>query len=352
MVADVATKVHPPETFASHTEPVRLWDRDLPDEPIQSFRHSGWKADRLRVWDALCCFYSKSPALDRFATCGLHPHVFRSTDPPYRYKVAGDSCRNRFCVPCARQRGNLIASNVLAKLGGQPCRFLTLTLRSRDESLRDLIDQIQRSFRLLRATDTWNRAVTGGVAFIESKWNPEPGRWHVHLHAVLQGAWVNKPELEAHWKRITKGSYVCDLQHCPDSLRVGKYIVKYCAKPYDHSVVLDAVRLHEAIGAFRGRRLFTTFGDWRGVPLLHVDPNSKWVNIGLLADVIARAKAGSTLAETILTQINAAATVVALAEHEPRPPPLESLRTPEPIPGYQHRLDLHDPRLASCPLAS
>ncbi len=327
MIASFPTQVHPPETFHCHAEPVQLWALDLPDSTVQSFRHSGWRRDRQRVWEALCSFQFARPRLDRFAQCGLHPHVFRSLDPPYRFKVAGDSCRDRFCLPCARQRGNLVAANILAQLDGQPCRFLTLTLRSKDETLRELLDQIQRAFRVLRTTDTWQRAVRGGVAFIEAKWNEYPGRWHVHLHALLQGQWINKPDLEAHWRRITSGSYVCDLQHCPESGKVTKYVVKYCSKPYDHSVVVDPVRLHEALGAFRGRRLFTTFGDWRGVPLLHTTEESRWVNIGLLSDLIAKARTGSEHATAILTEINSEATLDALREEEPRPPP-----PPEPPP--------------------
>lgn len=336
----MATKVHPPETIVGSDEPCPLWDRVLSQQPVQSFRHSGWAHDRQRVWDALSAFQIHPGRLDRFATCGLHPHVYRSLDPPYRYKVAGDSCHDRFCLPCARQRGNLIASNILAKLDGQRCRFLTLTLRSTTETLRDLLDQIQQSFRLLRATDTWKRAVTGGVAFLEAKWIPLTHRWHVHLHGLLQGSWVNKNELEQHWRRITMGSYVCDLQHCPDHARVTRYIVKYCSKPYDHSVVVDPLRLFEAVGAFRARRLFTTFGDWRGVPLLHSDENSRWANIGLLSDMIAKAKAGSEISIAILTEINADAASAAIAIHEPRPPPLETLTQPDPLPGYQNRLVL------------
>ncbi len=338
MVRELPTKVHPPETTVSSPESEPLWARDLPSEPVQCFRHSGWKHDRQRVWDALICFQLHPNRLTRFANCGLHPYVYRSIDPPYRYKVAGDSCRDRFCLPCARQRGNLVAANILAKLDGQPCRFLTLTLRSMTEPLTDLLDQLQRAFRVLRSTDTWKRAVTGGVAFIEAKWNAEPGRWHVHLHALLQGSWVNKSELEQHWRRITMGSYVCDLQHCPEAGKVTKYVVKYCAKPYDHSVVVDPARLFEAVGGFRGRRLFTTFGDWRGVPLLRTEEESRWVNIGLLSDLLSKARTGSKHATAILIEINPGATVDALAEHEPRPPPLPEQNQCSPPPPAQARL--------------
>jgi hypothetical protein len=331
MVRDVQTKVHPPETTDTDDELQPLWDRELLAEPVQCFRHSGWKADRSKVWDAMLTFLSVDKRLTRFATCGLHPHVYRSQAPPFRYKVAGDSCRDRFCVPCARQRGNLIAANILAKLAGKPCRFLTLTLRSTSEPLRELLDKIGKAFRSLRSTDTWKRAVSGGVVFLEAKWKPESNRWHVHLHALLQGSWIDKPALEADWCRITGGSYVCDLQHCPESSKVTKYVVKYCAKPYDHSVVGDPRCLIETMVAFRGRRLFTTFGDWRGVPLTKSDDDSRWENLGLLTDMIADARAGSHLAVAILTEINADATAVALRDEEPRPPPTPTLPTFPPI---------------------
>ena len=320
------TKVHPPETTGIDDDLQPLWERDLIAEPVQCFRHSGWASDRRKVWDAMLTFLTVDKRLARFATCGLHPHVYRSTSKPYRYKVAGDSCRDRFCVPCARQRGNLIAANILAKLDGHACRFLTLTLRSTTEGLRQLLDQIGKAFRALRATSTWQRAVSGGVVFLEAKWNPDPARWHVHLHALLQGTWIDKPALEIEWARITGGSYVCDLQHCPESTKVTKYVVKYCAKPYDHSVVGDPRRLIETMVAFRGRRLFTTFGDWRGVPLTASDENSRWENLGLLTDMIAEARGGGHLAVAILTEINADAARVALADEEPRPPPLLDLK--------------------------
>lgn len=328
------TKVHPPETNVGPSGYPPLWELDLSEGPIQSFRHSGWAIDRRKVWEGLCYFTASEKRLRRFSECGLHPHVYRSLDPPYVYKVAGDSCHDRFCVPCARQRGNLIAANIMAKLNGRPCRFVTLTLRSATEPLTFLIDKIQQSFRLLRQTSVWNASIHGGVAFIESKWNPEGQRWHVHLHALVQGSWINKPELEQQWRRITQGSYICDIQLCGSPERVTKYVVKYCSKPYDHSVILDPVRLVEALGAFHRRRLFTTFGTWRGVPLLQSDPETAWVNLGLLSDMINAARTGSELAFAILTEINPDAAIVAIATHDTRAPPpavlLSGTIAPEP----------------------
>lgn len=328
------SKLDPLEISFDHARDEAFWARQTTLSSAQVFRHSGWAPQRARIYAAFSRTHQDFNRRSRFQYCGTHARVLQKIDPPYDYKIVGDYCRDRFCLPCSKLRGHTIAANVIKQLDGRPARFLTLTLRSQTEPLVDLLNRIQQCFRSLRAKPFWKTKVDGGVSFIECKWNPQANRWHVHLHMLLEGRYLDKPTLEAQWLAITADSYVCDLQLCRSETDAARYVTKYVTKAFSADLLSTPDRLDEAVRSFRGRRLFTTFGSWRGVPLLATDRDDTWIDLGELLDILAQAKAGDPDAMKILNSIDPDATATALRLMQPRPPPIGH-RTLDPTPRPQ-----------------
>lgn len=313
------TQVHPLETNVEQQSnwPSALCDgaspqsdarpprRDLPDV---EFRHSCWHPTRVRVWRALQEANASQSRLDSFETCGLHAWVLESTTNPGQYRVASDKCHDRFCLMCGNERSRIIAANVIARLRGKPARFLTLTLRSRQEPLADTITRLYKSFARLRQRRLWKRSVTGGVAFLEVKRSNDCNHWHVHLHALLQGKYLNSRELSRTWKQITTDSYIVDIRIVRDESAATRYVAKYASKPLDPTATRQHHALTEAIIALRGRRLCLTFGTWRGVVLTESTDTDEWEAVAPLSELLQRAAAGDGSARKILNALTGAQT--------------------------------------------
>lgn len=265
-----------------------------------TFRHSGWRADRQRVNHALARTGQPANQQYDFRTCGLYAYVLQSIDDPTRYRVAGSSCHNRFCVPCANERSTAISANILTYLKGKPARFVTLTLRSTNEPLSDLLDKLTISFARLRRRAIWRKRVSGGISMIELKWNAGLSRWNVHLHCILTGLYIKAGLLSQAWKAITRDSMIVDIRFVRDERQVARYVTKYASKPLSRTVLHDPTKLDEAIIALKGRRLATTFGTWRGVLLTPKPDNESWTNLGSLQAMITAAETGDTASQAIL----------------------------------------------------
>lgn len=267
------------------------------------FRHSGWQANRTRIRHALeRCDVSES-RLAAWDRCGTDAWVLRSVDEPDHLKIASATCKDRFCVPCADTRSVGIANRIRDRVPQDGISFLTLTLADADLSLTDLLDKIIKSFRKLRTWNQWRNRVKGGVAFLETKWNPAKRRWHPHLHVIMEADFLPQAEISAKWKAITKTSFIVHIKR-PDNIEtVIRYVTKYGSKPLDQSFVADADRLDEAIVAMRGRHLCLVFGSWRDWALTETDDATEWQAIDTLASLLRREARGDPDATAIMEQL-------------------------------------------------
>lgn len=190
--------------------------------------------------------------------------------------------------------------------------------------MRPAIAHLYASFRRLQRKRFWTRRVTGGVAFLEIKWNEPSQRWHPHLHCLLHGKYLPHPEIKANWNAITGGSYIVDIRPCKGEAAITRYVCKYASKPLNTSYTTDFKRLCEAIVALKGKRMCITFGGWKSVLLTDHADEDGWEQIESLESVIARAAAGQADARAILHSLNGQAAehvLVLAAEQRPRPPP-------------------------------
>lgn len=288
------------------------------------FRHNGWQHLRTIVYRALHATGQTLARRTSFSECGHGAYVLRSCESPNRYRLAGSTCHDRFCTPCATERSRTIATNVAARLGSSGCRFVTLTVREGSDGLRSAIAHLYASFRKLQRKRFWSSRVTGGVAFLEIKWNQGAERWHPHLHALTHGKYIPQRGLSALWRQITGDSFIVDIRACKGATAITRYVTKYASKPLNMTYAADFERLCEAIVALKGKRICITFGGWRSVLLTDHADEDGWEQIDSLASIIARASSGDVEARAILHSLDgrAAETVLALAEEQkPRPPP-------------------------------
>ena len=265
----------------------------------QTFRHGCWERDRARVMRAMGAVFPSSKRYTRFWACGQNAFVMRSEDDPDRYRVASDHCHDRFCRPCAGSRGRTIAANVAAYIGKRRYRFLTLTIKTTDLTLKQGIDKLYRSFGLLRRSKLWQARVTGGVAVCEVKPGKSHDGWHPHLHCIIEGKFLPYKVLRALWMGITKDSFILDIRPGGDAESAAYYICKYITKPFTSETIRTESRLEEAIHALHGRRVITTFGSWRGKDLTGFQNEETWRIICPLATLRDRVNAGDDEARMV-----------------------------------------------------
>jgi len=277
-----------------------------PYDPAVAFRHTGWATDRARVLAAFDRLGIPDARHDSFVACGGHAWVFVDPDNPQVAALRGSNCHDRFCLPCATARSHLIARNLGKQLADSPSRFLTLTLRTDTEPLRESLDRLYASFTKLRRTSLWRLTVDGGVALCELKWSSETSRWHPHLHCLLVGRYVPRDDLRAAWLKATGDSFILDIRYVKQAARVLSYVTKYASKPFDRSFISVPDRLDEAIAALKGRKLVLTFGTWRGVDLTDVGDAPDLVPYCSFRELLARCQRGDTDALSLYSALKGA----------------------------------------------
>lgn len=266
-----------------------------------TFRHSGWAADRIRIFEALQRLHKGSRVLERFAHCGAQTSIEQSKSG---YRLACDHCRNRCCVPCGRARAAIIRQNLMLLLVGLQVRFVTLTLRHSHTPLSDQLDRLYRSFNVFRRRRFWTSHVSAGAAFVEVKVSDRDGLWHPHLHILVVGDFMDAKRLSQEWLAVTGDSSRTDISLVKQHDKVGGYVTKYVSKPLDPSVFLQPDTLDEAITALAGRRLCLTFGAWRGKPLSEVpDDGTEWHSLGSTATLAYDVRSGDVEAHAVLSRV-------------------------------------------------
>lgn len=272
----------------------------LGTEPDRVLRHSGWAATRSRVYASLQRTFQSANRVQRFADCGRDAWVQADANDARRLRVVSSTCRDRWCVPCQRERAATIRGNLRDRLGKRDIRFVTLTLRHVSQPLSEQLDHLYSSFRRLRQARWWRDHVSGGLAVLEVTINEHDRTWHPHLHLLVEGRYLPQRHLSEEWRRASRGSWVVDVRRPRDADDVCKYVTKYVTKGLAHQLTLDANRLDEAVMALKGRRLLVTFGKWAKWRLTRGEPSGDWIAIGSLRQIWCQYQAGDVSAAEIL----------------------------------------------------
>jgi len=267
------------------------------------FRHSGWQSRRNCVDDAIGGLDESQKRLDRFRSCGRNCWVLRCVGEPGLYRVSCDKCKDRFCDPCARERANHVASCVGEFAEGKELRLITLTLRKSDRTLSEDVDFLYRSFTRLRRRKLWSRGQRGGVYFIEIKRRRGDDGWHVHLHVLAEGTFINKQSLSKTWHEITGDSFIVDVKFCESGVDAARYVAKYASKGVHGSCYHDADVLRTALRALKGRRLVGKFGNWRELSFDQEPLEGEWFGVDSLRRLLLRRDNGDAEATMIIASL-------------------------------------------------
>lgn len=311
------TSVHPPETNGPATAGSTAADADPVHEPVTfaadprplddvagqhylldpaGFRHSGWSALRDAVHDGMFLAFLPEARIKRFLLCGSNAWVLQDKEHEDHVTISVDKCRDRFCRPCGRERAFVINANLSDHIKHRTLRFVTLTLRANDHTLKHQIDRLLNCFSALRRREPWTTTQLGGVAFLEVKRSSMSDHWHPHLHILTEGKYIPHQQLKAAWHLVTGDSTIVDVKPVPDNDVVRRYVTKYVSKPLTADVIRNEDHLVIAIRALHGRRLCTTFGSWRGLKLTDPKTQTEWKRVAPVADILRDAASGDAVA--------------------------------------------------------
>lgn len=167
-------------------------------------------------------------------------------------------CGNRFCPTCSLARRNRVRQrltslfNRVPKLPYRTLKLVTLTIPN-SQTVREGCDTLISSFRRLRQRKLWRSKVNGGVFVIEV--TRGKNGYHVHLHAIVQGLFIDNKVLSREWAAVSPGRIV-DVRPCWN-INLVYYLTKYLTK------VKGEASFVEVIGqGLKGRRLYQPFGSW------------------------------------------------------------------------------------------
>jgi len=219
------------------------------------------------------------------------------------YKLSADYCHDRFCGPCTASRAATVATNLNDRIDPVRCRFLTLTFYTELSELKATVAELFAAFVRLRRSRSWIKHVKGGAAFLEVKYNAGPGRWHAHLHVLIEGVYYPHELIKRDWLVASKRSTVVDVRRLKSREHAVSYVTKYCTKAIDNATTLIPARFDEAIIALKGTRTMTTFGEWRSLRLTKCIVDGDYVVVAPLDELLHDARNGKEEAVTILSLI-------------------------------------------------
>lgn len=231
-----------------------------------TFHARSWD-ERKAVIDAL--HESEDPGhqkrAQRLGWCGHTARLFVNADGgvgiyPHR-------CRDRLCPSCGAHRAHRLRERTEAILArADSVRFVTLTLRHSAEPLAAKIRQIRAAFTRLRRGGFWRKSVRGGVYGLEVKRNPTTRHWHVHLHCLVDGVYMDQATLSREWEKASEGSPIVDIRAVHSRKQAVRYIASYVTK--GSSVAgWEPAEILEFADAMRGQRLLQSFGNLHGIPV-------------------------------------------------------------------------------------
>ena len=243
-------------------------------------RHTHHQAKRLIDYATMPSHLERA---EKIAHCCELIWVGRDDDGPC---LCVSRCRLRMCPECERINGKILAHTLTSRVERwKNAKFLTLTMRPRDCSLRESITYILRCFNRLRQSAVWKQLVQGGVYVIEITRAKQRTHWHVHLHVLMRSAYIPHSWLSSRWSEITGGSKVVYIEKA--DAKAGKYMAKYLTK--GNSDTLRDFERWPFYAELHGKRLSAAFGDEPKLSDGDGEEHGTVQTVEPLRDVVARA---------------------------------------------------------------
>lgn len=251
----------------------------------------------------------------RIDNCGIDDVLFSSESGPRVYR---SHCRCRACPRCDTARRKKLQAQFDRRISmmKRP-KFLTLTLRQTDEPLAFSVHRIKEAFRRMRSNRAWKVLVRGGFWVLEIKRNNTAGLWNVHIHAIIDAAYVPQEWLSTTWQRYTGDSYIVDIRRATPSKT--RYMTKYVTKGDDLDV--EGELLWNFYESQHRMRDCSTFGNQFGLEVDAQSESSSLLYCGVVSDIIRRARLGEPTAQGLVDEVLMALSAVDLEppdENAPR----------------------------------
>lgn len=210
--------------------------------------------------------YHGQANLERYRSCRSRAWFVRHRHTG-EVRIASKRCHLRWCPLCQRVRRYIMTGSISAWLKDiQRPKFVTFTLKHREEPISHQIDRLYRSFRNLRRWKPLKQAMRGGVWFFQITKNEIDGKWHPHIHCLLDSDYIPHEMLEVAWETVTGDSYIVDIRAVKDVKDAADYVARYATSPCDMRK-LGTVDLFELAQALFGRRICGKFGSAKNVQL-------------------------------------------------------------------------------------
>lgn len=170
------------------------------------------------------------------------------------------SCHQRLCPQCGSARAMDIWERHKDKLlRARKPKHLTLTFRSEKHLSATYIRWAFGCWTRLIHRKSFSRAIFGALVAFEATYGVEG--WHPHLHCFIDADYLPKEQIEAAWKEITQGSYVCRIRKVYGGWQKGvKEVVKYPSKVV--TFYQEPELLREFIEATEGVHLIRGYGSF------------------------------------------------------------------------------------------
>lgn len=236
---------------------------------------------------------------ERLEGCGQFTYWLQCANCGEREFQGFTSCKNRYCVACARKKALLWLARVLPvveehKSKGGNISMITFTYRDQ-ENLGEMIQKLQtawRSFYNDKGTaKVFKKRFLGGIRSMEVKRGSGSGLWHVHYHCLVltPAAWERDwPWVVEKWKQVTDGNGSVDvrgIKHQEGIIKAVIETVKYICKPGD---IKNSDDFRTVYIALKGKRQVNTWGKLRGLAKrIELEMDQTW-DEKKLADYVCR----------------------------------------------------------------
>lgn len=187
-------------------------------------------------------------------------------------RVAASRCHLRWCPLCIKTKVYIITQSVSGWLKERKdCKFLTVTLKHNDLPLSEQVDRLYDCFRKLRRRRWFLDIVKGGIWFFQIKKSKTDGKYHPHIHFLIEGGFVPRKKLSAEWLEITGDSMIVDVRPVKDEQKAAEYVARYAAAPC-RLADLSLESSVELVQALHSRRICGTWGTGSEIKLAAQKP--------------------------------------------------------------------------------
>jgi len=178
-----------------------------------------------------------------------------------------EHCKLRCCPLCSFQVAKERAKyNFALCQNMKSVKLLTLTMKAVTENEKEAIHYLRKCFNKLRRHKLM-RSVRGGASSIEVIAHPD--YCHIHLHAILDCAYIPNQQLFTAWRNILGVAYASIDIRQADSREARVYIAKEVGK--NMAIYEDPAMIVKWYHIIKGVRLWTTFGTFYNKKLNELD---------------------------------------------------------------------------------